>query len=67
MARVLRWLAVCAFLAAPLALVLGRSHGVGDPPQPEWPGWTFPAFVGAVALGMVLLVVAEIVRLGNPD
>ena len=66
LARVLRWLAVAAFVAVPILMYMGRVRWAGcEPPvhgpcdryemQLEWPRLAVPM---AIALGIILLVVA---------
>jgi len=68
MARVLRWLAICAFAAMPLALVLGRPHRFGcEPPVTGIcdqriinQSWTMPTALACIALGILLLLLAAV-------
>lgn len=57
---------MCAFVAIPFALFLGRPHGVGDPPRLEWSGWTILVVLGLVVTGIGLLVASAIAGLEDP-
>ena len=68
MARVLRWLAICAFAAVPFILVLGRPHRLGcEPPVTRIcdpviinQSWTVPTALACIALGILLLLLAAV-------
>ena len=66
--RILKWLAICAFVAVPFVLFIGRTHTFGcEPPVTgpcdvirQTPGWTTPVLVSCIAAGLILLILAAV-------
>ena len=74
MARVLRWLAVCAFASIPFVIFFGRTRSVGCvgtrvicDPRLLTPDWAVPAFFIALGSGIVLLISAAAWSRGASD
>ena len=69
MARAIRWAAVCAFLAAAVALVVGRPRWKGCTAPVVGPcdrylvreGWMMPAILGFLLAGIACLVLAGLI------